>query len=114
MQYETEVVDRGPLTAREAEVMGLACSAMSDKDIARALAISINTVSKHLEEVYRKLGVQNKALNRRMCMLRAAIARGMIRMLCLVVSVYAVLQDDAAPVCRLRVARPSFSSRRFD
>lgn len=69
MQYETEVVDRGPLTAREAEVMGLACS---------------------------------------------AIARGMIRMLCLVVSVSAVLQDDAAPVCRLRVARPSFSSRRFD
>lgn len=114
MDFETELVDRGPLTPREAEVMRLACSAMSDKDIARLLAISINTVSKHLEMIYEKIGIENRALNRRMSMIRVAIGRGMIRLLCLVLCTGAVVQDDPAMACRARVGRSVSSVRRFD
>jgi DNA-binding CsgD family transcriptional regulator len=49
------------LTDREAEVLKLVAMGRTDGAIARELDVSTRTIAKHLEHVYRKLGVANRA-----------------------------------------------------
>jgi DNA-binding CsgD family transcriptional regulator len=49
------------LTAREADVLQLLTQGASDHDIATDLGIAYGTVRKHLDNVYRKLGVKRRA-----------------------------------------------------
>ncbi len=49
------------LTAREADVLGLLAQGFSNKAIAAQLGISPKTVGNHVEHVYTKLGVTNRA-----------------------------------------------------
>jgi HD-GYP domain-containing protein (c-di-GMP phosphodiesterase class II) len=49
------------LTAREADVLGLLAQGCTTKEIASTLGISAKTVSNHVEHVYTKLGVTNRA-----------------------------------------------------
>jgi DNA-binding NarL/FixJ family response regulator len=49
-----------PLTKREAEVLSELAKGYSNAEIAARLHISARTVPKHLERVYRKLGVRNR------------------------------------------------------
>ena len=53
------LVDHG-LTPREAEVLRWLAKGKSNLEIARILNISDRTVSKHLERVYLRLGVENR------------------------------------------------------
>jgi DNA-binding CsgD family transcriptional regulator len=48
------------LSAREREVAHLAARAFGDKEIARRLGISPTTVRTHIDNAYRKLGVNNR------------------------------------------------------
>jgi HD-GYP domain-containing protein (c-di-GMP phosphodiesterase class II) len=49
------------LTARECEILALLASGLPNKGIARRLAISPKTVGNHVEHIYTKLGVTNRA-----------------------------------------------------
>jgi HD-GYP domain-containing protein (c-di-GMP phosphodiesterase class II) len=49
------------LTARETEVLGLLARGLANKSIARELSISPKTVGNHVEHIYAKLGVSNRA-----------------------------------------------------
>ncbi|GAB2177233.1 response regulator [Dongia sp. agr-C8] len=49
------------LTGREAEVLLWIARGKSNKDISTVLGISPRTVNKHLEQVFEKLGVENRA-----------------------------------------------------
>ena len=49
------------LTTRETEVLGLLAQGLPNKSIAKQLGISPKTVSNHVERVYTKLGVTNRA-----------------------------------------------------
>ncbi len=49
------------LTAREAEVLAWVARGKANRDIADILALSPRTVNKHLEVIFRKLGVENRA-----------------------------------------------------
>ncbi len=49
------------LTTRESDVLALLAQGMPNKGIARELGISPKTVSNHIEHVYSKLGVSNRA-----------------------------------------------------
>jgi DNA-binding response OmpR family regulator/DNA-binding CsgD family transcriptional regulator len=49
------------LTAREAEVLVWIAAGKSNRDISDILNISPRTVNKHLEQVFTKLGVENRA-----------------------------------------------------
>lgn len=49
------------LTARESDVLGLLTEGLSNKGIARQLGISPKTVGNHVERIYTKLGVSNRA-----------------------------------------------------
>jgi DNA-binding NarL/FixJ family response regulator len=49
------------LTARESDVLGLLAQGMPNKGIARQLGISPKTVGNHVEHIYTKLGVSNRA-----------------------------------------------------
>ena len=49
------------LTSREAEVLQWVARGKSNKDISVVLNISPRTVNKHLEQVFQKLGVENRA-----------------------------------------------------
>ncbi|ALO08345.1 response regulator receiver protein [Streptomyces venezuelae] len=51
----------GGLTAREAEVLRLVAGGGTNKDIAQALVISEHTVSRHLNNIFAKLGVSSRA-----------------------------------------------------
>jgi DNA-binding CsgD family transcriptional regulator len=52
------LVGRAPaLTVRESEVVSWLAAGRTDRQIASALGLSPRTVHKHLEHVYRKLGV---------------------------------------------------------
>jgi len=48
------------LSPRELEVLQHVADGLTDDEIARLLAVSVRTVSKHLERVYRKLGVSSR------------------------------------------------------
>ena len=48
------------LTSREAEVLIWLVRGKSNRDIATILNLSPRTVDKHLEAVFRKLGVENR------------------------------------------------------
>lgn len=48
------------LSAREREVSHLAAAGLADKEIARRLGISPTTVRTHIDNAYRKLGVNNR------------------------------------------------------
>lgn len=49
------------LTPREADVLLWIASGKSNRDIAEILSLSPRTVNKHLEQIYTKLGVENRA-----------------------------------------------------
>jgi len=51
-----------PLTRREAEVVALLNEGFSNKEIARRLGIMEDTVKKHLQSVFGKLGVHRRSL----------------------------------------------------
>ncbi len=48
------------VTRREAEVLIWLSKGKSNQDIAQILSLSPRTVNKHLEQVYKKLGVENR------------------------------------------------------
>lgn len=50
-----------PLTAREADVLIWISRGKSNRDISEILGISPRTVNKHLEQIFIKLGVENRA-----------------------------------------------------
>ena len=58
---ETLLRERYALTMREAEVLLWLARGKSNRDIAEILALSPRTVNKHLEGVFTKLGVENRA-----------------------------------------------------
>jgi len=58
----TEKLRRGfGLTGREAEVLVWIARGKSNKDIGEILGVSPRTVNKHLEQIFAKLGVENRA-----------------------------------------------------
>ena len=48
------------LTSREREVLHWVCECKTDAEIGGILGISVHTVSKHLQRVFKKLGVENR------------------------------------------------------
>jgi DNA-binding NarL/FixJ family response regulator len=57
---ESDPVERGPLTERELEVLGLLARGMANKQIAVELGISEHTVKFHVSSIYTKLNVTNR------------------------------------------------------
>ena len=53
--------DKLSLTPREAEVLMWVANGKPNRDIAEILGLSPRTVDKHLEQIYAKLGVENRA-----------------------------------------------------
>jgi DNA-binding NarL/FixJ family response regulator len=49
------------LTSREIEVLTCIAGGNSNKEIARGLCLSIRTVERHINNIYRKIDAQNKA-----------------------------------------------------
>ena len=50
-----------PFTEREREVLRLVLEGASNRETARQLVISVNTVKKHVYNICGKLGVQSRA-----------------------------------------------------
>lgn len=59
-QVEQALPRLSTLTKREREVVEHLVGGVSDREIARSLAISQRTVHKHLERIYRKLGLGSR------------------------------------------------------
>ena len=53
--------ERLTLTSREAEVLLWLSRGKSNRDIAEILGLSPRTINKHLEQMFEKLGVENRA-----------------------------------------------------
>ncbi len=58
---EARLRERLGLTTREAEVLLWIGHGKATRDIAEILGMSPRTVQKHLEQIYSKLGVENRA-----------------------------------------------------
>lgn len=61
------------LTAREHEVLRLLAQGLTNKEIAQALVISVNTVKRHLKSVFAKLDVDTRAAAVAKAVSRAAL-----------------------------------------
>ena len=59
-ESESEPAERGPLTERELEVLGLLAQGLANKQIAVELGISEHTVKFHVSSIYTKLDVTNR------------------------------------------------------
>jgi DNA-binding NarL/FixJ family response regulator len=59
-ESEHEPLERGPLTERELEVLGLLAKGLANKQIAATLSISEHTVKFHVSSIYTKLNVTNR------------------------------------------------------
>jgi len=59
-ESDSEPLERGPLTDRESEVIGLLAKGLANKQIAAALGISEHTVKFHVSSIYTKLNVTNR------------------------------------------------------
>lgn len=59
-ESESEPIERGPLTERELEVLGLLAQGLANKQIAVELGISEHTVKFHVSSIYTKLDVTNR------------------------------------------------------
>ena len=59
-ESDDEPLERGPLTERESEVIGLLARGLANKQIAVALGISEHTVKFHVSSIYTKLNVTNR------------------------------------------------------
>jgi len=59
-ESESEPLERGPLTERETEVLGLLSKGLANKQIAATLGISEHTVKFHVSSIYTKLNVTNR------------------------------------------------------
>ena len=59
-ESEHEPLQRGPLTERESEVLGLLSTGLANKQIAAALGISEHTVKFHVSSIYTKLNVTSR------------------------------------------------------
>lgn len=59
-ESENGVLQQGPLTERESEVLGLLSKGLANKQIASALGISEHTVKFHVSSIYQKLNVTNR------------------------------------------------------
>ncbi|HQX18159.1 MAG TPA: response regulator transcription factor [Anaerolineales bacterium] len=57
---ESSLIERGPLTERELEVLGLLSRGLANKQIAFELGISEHTVKFHVSSIYTKLDVTNR------------------------------------------------------
>lgn len=64
-RHANQIEQAGPrlslLTSREREVVEQLVGGLTDREIARSLVISPRTVHKHLESIYRKVAVRNRA-----------------------------------------------------
>lgn len=49
------------LSSRESEVLQLLTEGAKNKGIAESLGVTVKTIDKHLENIYRKLGVTSRA-----------------------------------------------------
>ena len=58
----TQRSDVGQITDREREVLRLLPSELTQREIARELNLSVNTVKTHTQSLYRKLGVSSRSL----------------------------------------------------
>ncbi len=61
IDFEDRFVKKYNLTKRELEILGLISQALSNKEIAKELFISDQTVGVHRKNIMRKLGVSNTA-----------------------------------------------------
>ncbi len=59
-QGSPEQPPAGSLSVRELEVLGLVAEGLTDALVAERLHLSPRTVGRHLESVYRKLGVSSR------------------------------------------------------
>jgi len=59
-ESDNEPIERGPLTDRELEVLGLLAKGLANKQIAVSLGISEHTVKFHVSSIYTKLDVTNR------------------------------------------------------
>jgi DNA-binding CsgD family transcriptional regulator len=64
------------LSPREAEIVGLVLHGYSNREIGKRLYISLETVKKHVSNVYRKLGVRNRVQLSNLVQNRCRIAPG--------------------------------------
>ena len=60
MRDAVRVAEQVNLTDREREVLALVASSCTNQRIAESLQISLNTVERHIANVYRKLGVRGR------------------------------------------------------
>ena len=56
----TEAVRKYTLTQREQTILGLLLQGMENAQICDQLSITVNTLKKHILNIYRKLGIRNR------------------------------------------------------
>jgi len=114
MTIKAEMINPDRLTPREAQVAAHVAAGLSNKQIARCLAMAVRMVDTHVGHIIEKLGLHAESLstnadglNLRVRVVAIMVARGMVRLSINLVFAFVVLNsvmldDNAARVKRVR------------
>lgn len=117
MTIKADLINSDKFTLSEGRIVTLMAEGLSNKVIAKHLAVSVRTVDAHIASIYAKLGLRSQSINTRCTAILTMVARGMItlsiRCVVAVLIFNAAQLDDAA--VRVRSGRVQVSrARRAD
>ncbi len=99
-KIEAAVIDSGPFTPCEVEIVRRLCEGESNKIIAAGLNNSIRTVDAHIQTIYEKLHLRNLSINTRCVAILTLVAKGYVRLsvkaLAVILLINALQFDDQA------------------
>jgi len=60
LEYRASLIDQGVLSEREKEIFNHLANGLSNQEMASKCGVSVRTIEKHCENIYTKLGVENR------------------------------------------------------
>ena len=78
-KIHVELNDCSLFTEREQQVIARICMGESDKQMCRAMKISVHTINTYVDHIYQKLELKNQSINARCAAISLLVANKLVK-----------------------------------